>query len=139
MGTLLSSAESLWEAVWIVSDEFEDVTLWERWISAHASQPFGKPLHTHEGYLSLSNGSLRFLTAKREPLWTIPRDSLLEISVGYDTRFRRFRDSRGLLPPMRITTPNKTIYLFTKPPRELIFRGENDAILAWFQSRPRDG
>jgi hypothetical protein len=137
---VIKSAGFLLEALWLFSDEFDSISTWERWVSAHTSQPIGKPLHKHEGYLSISGGSMRFYTPDMDPLYVVKRDSITDISVGYDEFFKRFRDSRGLIPPMKVTLQNKSIYMFTKSlgkrgiGKNSMFRGENEAILAWFKN-----
>lgn len=137
---VLKSTGSLFEVLWIFSDEFESLSRMERWGSAHASQPIGKPLHKHEGYLSVSGDFLRFYNENMDLLYVIRRDSIRDLSVAYDDVFRRFRDSRGLLPPMKLILDNKTVYMFTKPigkkrlRGDRMFRGENEAIVAWFRN-----
>ena len=83
---------------------------------------------------------MHFYTPDMDPLYVVKRDSITDISVGYDEFFKRFRDSRGLIPPMKVTLQNKSIYMFTKSlgkrgiGKNGMFRGENEAILAWFRN-----
>jgi len=133
---------SFFEALWISSDEFETITAKERWLSPHTSQPVGKPLHKHEGYLVLSGNYMHFYNKNKELVLSIERGSIKDISVTYDDVFRRFRDSRGLNPPMRITLDKNKIYLFTKLLgkkglfRNSIYKGENTVIELWYKSNP---
>jgi len=135
---------SFFEALWISSDEFETITNKERWLSPHTSQPVGKPLHKHGGYLVLSGNYMHFYNENKELISSIERSSIKDISVTYDDVFRRFRDSRGLNPPMRITLGKSNIYLFTKPLgkkgllRNSMYKGENMVIELWYKSNPND-
>jgi len=135
---------SFFEVLWISSDEFKTISNKERWFSAHASQPIGKPLHKHEGYLVLSGNSMHFYNEKKEFVFSIERSSIRDFSITYDEVFRRLKDSRGIIPPMRITLEKNRIYLFTKPIgrkgflRNSIFKGENEAIELWYRSNPND-
>ncbi|MCL4343324.1 MAG: hypothetical protein M1267_05700 [Candidatus Thermoplasmatota archaeon] len=137
---VLKSAGSLFEVLWIFSDEFNSISSRERWGSAHASQPIGKPLHKHEGYLSASGDSLRFYNRNMDLIFAIGKDSIKNLTVEYDDVFRRLRDSRGLLPPMKLSLEDKSVYMFTKPigkkriRGDRMFRGENEAITAWFRN-----
>ena len=137
---VLKSTGSLLEVLWIFSDEFDSISRMERWGSAHASQPIGKPLHKHEGYLSVSGESLRFYNRNMDLLFAVGKDSIRDLTVEYDDVFRRLRDSRGLLPPMKISLGGRSVYMFTKPigkkrlRGDRMFRGENEAITAWFRN-----
>ncbi len=139
---VLKTAGSLFEALWIFSDEFENVTKLERWLTAHTSQPLGRPLHKHEGYLSVTENALRFYNDKMDLLFIIEKRSIKDITVTYDERFKRFRDSRGLIPPLKVVLENKVMYLFTKTigRRRLgggwMFKGENEALEMWFVGDP---
>ncbi|MBX8642233.1 MAG: hypothetical protein KIY10_06640 [Thermoplasmata archaeon] len=140
---LLKTAGSLFEALWIFSDEFDSVTKMERWLAAHASQPLGRPLHKHEGYLSVTDNALRFYNDKMDLLFIIEKRSILNMSVSYDEQFKRFRDSRGLIPPLKLELDNRIVYLFTKTigRKRLgggwMFRGENEALEMWFKGFPQ--
>lgn len=127
------------EVLWISSNEFDTLSNKERWFSAHTSQPIGKPLHKHEGYIVLSGNSINFYNERKEVEFSIDRSSIKDLAVTYDEVFKRLRDSRGMIPPMKITLEKNTIYIFTKPIgkkgllRNNIFRGENEAIELWYR------
>ena len=76
-------------------------------------------------------------------LYEIRKDSIQDMSVEHDDVFRRFRDSHGLLYPMKISLGKRAIYMFTNPigKKRMIgdrmFRGENEAITAWFRNPRR--
>ena len=135
----LKSAGSLFQILWIFSDEFESVSNAERWLSAHTSQPIGKPLHKHEGFLSISENSLRFYNNDMDLVFSIERGSIKELEVTYDETFKRFRDSRGFMPPLKIVLESNAIYLFTKTigkkklRGDRMFRGSNETIEAWYK------
>ena len=135
---IIRSSGMFFKALWIFSDELDQVTKKERWLVAHTSQPIGKPLHKHEGFVFVIGDDLKFYGTDKELLFTINRDSIKGLKVGYDEAFRRLRDSRGLIPPMRIETERRTIYLFTQPVGgkrlrgDRMFRGENKALEAWY-------
>lgn len=136
----IKSKGAFFEALWLSSDEIAGVTRKERWLSAHASQPIGKPLHKHEGYLSISENTLRFYSRDMDPLFSVDKNSIRGMAVTYDDLFRRFRDSRGLVPPLKLVLESKAIYLFTKTVgrtrlREYrTFRGDNETIESWYSS-----
>ncbi len=127
------------EALWIFLNEFDTLSNKERLLSAHTSQPIGKPLHKHEGYLVLSGNSMNFYNERKELEFSIDKSSIRDLAVTYDEVFKRLRDSRGMIPPMKITLEKNTIYIFTKPIgrkgllRNNIFRGENEAIKFWYR------
>jgi len=137
---IIRSSGMFFRALWIFSDEFEQVSSRERWLVAHASQPLGKPLHKHEGYVLASGEDLRFYDNQKNFVFTMNREIIKGMEVGYDGTFKRFRDSRGALPPMIIKTERRTVYLFTAPIAkkrlrgDKIFRGENRALETWFQN-----
>ena len=72
-------------------------------------------------------------------LFIIEKRSIKDITV---TCGERFRDSRGLIPPLKVVLENKVIYLFTKTigRRRLgggwMFKGENEALEMWFGGDP---
>ncbi len=137
---IIKSTGLIFDAIWIFSDEFDEVTNVERWIEAHTSQPIGKPLHKHEGFLSISGDSLHFFDKDMNFLFELKKFDINNITVEYDDIFKRFRDSRGFLPPMKIVLNNRNMYLFTKPIGKIslrgngIYRGENEKILTWFKN-----
>ena len=128
------------EALWLFSDEFNSVSAWERFISAHTSQRIGKPLHKHEGYLFISEEYMRFYNSEMELLCEVKRDAITDIIVGYNGFFRRLRDSRGFIPPIKVILKDKTIYMSTKPIGRKgiigsrVFKGKDEAILTWFKN-----
>lgn len=132
--------ESPIEALWISSDEFGTISNLERWFVAHTSQPIGKPLHKHKGYVILNEDSITFYDSNMNLLFSIERNKIKSIEVEYDEMFKRFRDSRGFNPPLKIQLENKSLYLFTK--KEIgsrsinygKFRGNNETIENWFRS-----
>ncbi len=132
--------ESPIEALWISSDEFGTISNLERWFVAHTSQPIGKPLHKHKGYVILNEDSITFYDSNMNLLFSIERNKIKSIEVEYDEMFKRFRDSRGFNPPLKIQLENKSLYLFTKkgagsrPISYGIFRGNNETIENWFRS-----
>ncbi len=72
-------------------------------------------------------------------MFTIDRSSIRDLSVTYDEVFKRFEDSRGFIPPLKISTEARTLYVFTKPlgKRRLlenkIFKGANKYIESWYR------
>ena len=137
--SVLRSTGSFFEVMWIFSDEFDTLTRMERWGSTHTSQPIGKPLHKHEGFLSISENAIRFYDTDMNLLFSINKISIRDISRGYDDVFRRFRDSRGFIPPLKISLENKTLYLYSRTigkkgiRGDRMFRGENESIELWFK------
>ncbi len=136
---IIRSSGMFFRALWIFSDELDQVSSRERWLVAHTSQPMGKPLHKHEGYVLASGDDLKFYDNQKNLVFTMNRGTIKGMEVGYDGTFKRLRDSRGAIPPMIIKTERRTVYLFTSPIAkkrlrgDKIFRGENRALETWFQ------
>jgi hypothetical protein len=120
----LKASTGFFEALWIFADELNRITRREI-LTAHVSQPVGKPLYRHEGFITLQDSSLDFYDKEFIKLFSVPRSKIKGLTVGYDKDFKRFQHSRGVIPPMHFIFDRKKLYLFTKPVGNQIFRGEN--------------
>ncbi len=127
--SLIKMRINIFQALWIFDDEFDEISRRERWIEAHASQPIGKPLHKHSGYVTVDEEELRFYDDNLVNLFVIKREEVKDPVIGYDERFRRFRDSRGLIPPFHINWNGKEIYMFTRTTGKRIFYGNNESFI----------
>ncbi len=118
----------LHEALWIFKDEMDKITATE-WLSAHTTQPIGKPLHKHKGFIAVDKGNLIFYDEEMDRQFSVRQRDIRGLSVSYDATFRRFRDSRGLIPPLHFRFNNKGIYLFTRPANKVMYTGYDKAFL----------
>ncbi len=124
----LRDSSGLFEAVWIFSDELKKVN-WRSQFSAHTSQPLGKPLHKHEGFIGIVPNEIKFYDGQLLPLFNVAKKDAKKIKVGYDDNFKRFGDSRGLMPPLHFSFDKKTIYIFTRQIGKVFFTGNDEEIL----------
>lgn len=119
----IKTRSSMFEALWIFSDELGKLSAAE-WISAHASQPLGKPLHKHSGYVSVG-AYLNFYDQGMAKQFSLERSKIRDFKVGYDSKFTRFRHSRGLNPPASFSVNGKKIYIFTRNFDRAQYVGDN--------------
>ena len=61
----IKAVSNLYQALWVFRDELKDISWTERWLAAHTSQPIGKPLHKHEGYVTLNDGRVSVVCGER--------------------------------------------------------------------------
>jgi len=112
------------QALWIFNDELNTISKRTRWLTAHASQPIGRPLHKHEGYFEVKeNESILF--HERDIDTEIPLRVVENVAAGYDKNFTRLAGGRGSIPPMHFSFDDKTIYFFTRDTTDRIFSGKN--------------
>ena len=113
------------EAMWIFRGEVKKAGLLAEW-DAHTSQPLGRPLHKHEGYIEADEKSVALVegTNRKE----IPKSEIRNLRVGFDKDFRRLRDSRGLDKPMHFSFGDEAVYIFTRCPGSVFWRGKNTTL-----------
>ena len=128
----LKAGMGLFEAVWIFSNELKKMSI-KDFAASHLSQPFGKPLHRHEGFIDMQKDSLDFYDNDMNLLFSVKKSEIRNIKVGYDDKFRRFKHSRGLLPPLHFQMKNRTIYLFVRSSGEIMFKGNNQRFISFLK------
>ena len=105
-------------------------------IQAHASQPFGEPLHRYKGKLSITRNSLILegeeTETKQQTTFLFQLQEITDIHLGWDDTLRRWKDSRAYIKPLRIEfkngTETRTLYLYTKNPDAATYGEENQEI-----------
>jgi len=120
------------EAIWGFS---EDITTsakkTKEEIVAHISQPIGIPLHKYEGKLAIDDKGISLTgetPSDQKMAVYVPFKAISDLFLGWDDLLRRWRDSRALIKPLRITFENeerKTLYIFVRKVGAKIFGGEN--------------
>ncbi len=134
----IRSKTNLFEAIWIFKNEIPMVGAYERWISAHASQPLGKPMHKHEGFIEVAKDKLIFYDQDMDEQFSVEKEKIKTVKVSYDKNFRRFRDSRGFIPPLNLLYDKTTIYLFVRTSGNIIkYMGYNEQFLNALGIKPK--
>ena len=137
----LKSKMSLFEVLWIFADEIPKTSSSE-WISAHLSQPLGKPLHKHEGFIEIEGDNLEFYDTNFIKQFSVDKKTIKNLSISYDGNFKRFRDSRGMIPPMQFSMGKRKIYIFIRTEGRLphimgYYKGYNEKFLNAIRIRPK--
>ena len=132
----IKAVSKLYQALWVFRDELKDISWTERWLSVHTSQPIGKPLHKHEGYVTLNDGQVSFYDIDFNQLYSARIDGLRDIQVGYDDSFRRWKDSRGFIPPLHFEFERRRVYLFIRPIGRSTYKGDSEPFLTALRSNP---
>ena len=114
------------EALWIFREEVKRAGFSAEW-DAHTSQPLGRPLHKHEGYVEAGEESVVLVEGDNKT--EIPKSEIRNLRVSFDSDFRRSKDSRGLEKPMHFSFGDEVVYIFTRGPGSAFWRGENAALL----------
>lgn len=120
----LKDKVSLFEAIWISSDELKALTNKER-LYAGVAGTVGRPLHKHEGFIDVGRDSLDFYDKELQRTFSLHKSEIRSTRVGYDKDFRRGINP----PPMRLTLKKGKMYLFTRRLGSVSFRGENPVLL----------
>ena len=128
----LKAGIGLFEAVWIFSDELAKIGI-KQLAASHLSQPFGKPLHRHEGFIDVQKDMLDFYDTKMNLVFSVKKADIRNVKVGYDRTFRRFKHSRGFVPPLHFQTKKKTIYLFVKSIGDLTYKGNDPHFISFLK------
>nr|MDO8081254.1 hypothetical protein [Candidatus Freyarchaeota archaeon] len=100
---------------------------------AHLSQPMGIPLHKYKGKVTLDENKIAFSGRDkdtRQPIeFIIPRQNISEVYLGWDDNVRRWRDTRALIKPLRITfrvdDEIRILYLYAKEEDTAVYGEEN--------------
>lgn len=113
------------EALWIFREEVKRAGFSAEW-DAHTSQPLGRPLHKHEGYIEVGEEAAALVEGGNRT--EIPKSEIRNLRVGFDKDFRRLKDSRGVDGPMHFSFSDEVVYIFTRSPGSTFWRGENIAL-----------
>jgi hypothetical protein len=116
------------EAVWTFSDEMKGIGV-KRRLSSDLSQPLGKQLHAHEGFVYVNENALNFYDKALQLLISANKNDIKNVKVSFDSNFRRLRDSRGLNPPLTFRLGRRKVYLFAKKIGDTTFRGDNEYLV----------
>ncbi|MDG7026548.1 MAG: hypothetical protein JRN11_07360 [Nitrososphaerota archaeon] len=123
------------QSLWVFDDELNTIGRKSRWLSAHASQPIGRPLHRHAGYIEVrEKESITF--HERDGSLEIPLSTIRKATVGYDENFTRLAGGRGLIPPMHFAFEDRIVYFFTRDATDWVFRGKNERLLSMITGHP---
>lgn len=122
-----------YEALW----GFKEDVLGERGrfghIMARVIQPLGKPLHRYRGWVKIDEGKLYFFGEDKYTgnllRMLIPLSKVKDVSVGFDDVIRRWRESRGLERPLKITyredKKERTLYIQAKDMGRIVYGTTN--------------
>lgn len=136
---LMEKKNFVYDAIWgFEEDILEERKSLSKEIESHTSQSVGGlPLHKYEGQLSIERDKI--LLKGEDTDSNVPASFLFslaeidDVSLGWDKTLRRWRDTRALIRPLRITfqkeTESKKLYVYAKKPEAGIYGEENEKIL----------
>ena len=132
---LTPTSEITYDAIWGFEEDILELkkSFKEHILKAHTSQPFGKPLHRYDGQLTVDEESILLLgkdkDTKENFRLVVSRKGIQDVYLGWDDILKRWRNTRGIIRPLRITYKNqektRRIYIYTKKPRAKIYGKEN--------------
>jgi hypothetical protein len=112
------------EALWIFKDEIRKVGLGQQ-VEALTSQPFGKPLHNHQGYIEVDDATVTLIEGGDRR--RIGKSEIAGLQVSFDRNFTQ-ADTRGISPPMHFSFGVNEVYIFTKGERFKFWQGKDTAL-----------
>ncbi len=136
---LMEKKKFVYDAIWgFEEDILEERKSLSKEIESHTSQSVGGlPLHKYKGQLSIERDEIMLKgenTDSNEPAsFLFSLKEVENIYLGWDETLRRWKDTRALIHPLRITfqkqTESKRLYLYAKKPEAGIYGEENEKIL----------
>jgi hypothetical protein len=127
---------AVYEAIWAFGEDVLDLRkkLGEEF-EAHTSQPLGIPLHKYEGQLSLEDEGISLVgknkDSHKEFRLVVPFGDVSDVYLGWDDVLRRWKDTRALIKPLRITFEDqgkKALYIYAKRVRARIYGKQNKTL-----------
>ena len=132
---LTPTSEITYDAIWGFEEDIIEVkkSFKDHILKAHTTQPLGKPLHKYVGQITLDEENILLLgknkKTKENFRLVVSRKRILDVHLGWDDILKRWRNTRGIIRPLRITFKNqektRKIYIYTKKPRAKIYGKEN--------------
>jgi len=127
---------AVYEAIWAFGEDVLNLRkkLGEEF-EAHTSQPLGKPLHKYEGQLSLEDEGMSLVgkskDSHKEFRLLVPFEDVSDVYLGWDDVLRRWKDTRALIKPLRITFEDqgkKALYIYAKRVGAKIYGKQNKTL-----------
>jgi AbrB family looped-hinge helix DNA binding protein len=141
---LIEKKKKIVDAIWGFQEDILELRKnLRKNIQAHASQPFGEPLHRYKGKLSITRNSLILegeeTETKQQTTFLFQLQEITDIHLGWDDTLRRWKDSRAYIKPLRLEFKNeketRTLYLYTKNADAAIYGEENQEIFDTLQKQ----
>jgi antitoxin component of MazEF toxin-antitoxin module len=135
---LMEKKNFAYDAIWgFAEDILEERKKLSKDIEAHLSQSIGGiPLHKYKGQLTIERQKI-VLKGKNndsnEPaVFVFPLEQIESVYLGWDETLRRWKDTRALFRPLRITlkgeTISKKLYLYLRKTGAYYYGEENNKI-----------
>jgi hypothetical protein len=131
-----SDMTAVYEAIWAFGEDILGLRKkLGKEFEAHTSQPLGKPLHKYEGRLSLEDKAISLVgknkDSHKEFGLFVPLEEISDIHLGWDDGLRRWKDTRALIKPLKITFENqgkKALYIYARRVGARTYGNQNKAL-----------
>ncbi|MBN1784449.1 MAG: AbrB/MazE/SpoVT family DNA-binding domain-containing protein [Candidatus Bathyarchaeota archaeon] len=134
---LLEKKKLIFDAIWAFKEDILQLRKdLKANITAHVSQPLGKPLHKYKGKISITRNNLilegELVDSKQQSIFLFSQKEITDFHLGWDNTLRRWKDSRAYIKPLRIMFRNgidtKVVYIYTKNPNSSVYGEKNQEI-----------